>query len=86
MLQQLDENDNYNYEKGASATFTFNWNDKNKQLSVSAIKGNFPGMLQKRIFNVVLVNGAHGAGIAETTKEDKSIVYSGKALSVTVVK
>ena len=79
-----DENDNYNYEKGAAATFTFNWNDKNRQLSVSAIKGSFAGMLQKRVFNIVLVKGAYGSGIAATAKANKSIVYVGKALSVSL--
>ena len=79
-----DENDNYNYEKGAAATFTFNWNDKSRQLSVSAIKGSFPGMLQKRVFNIVLVNGTYGSGIAASNKANKSIVYSGKTLSVSL--
>jgi hypothetical protein len=33
----------------------------------------------------VLVNGLHGAGIAATVKADKSITYTGKALSVNVI-
>jgi alpha-D-xyloside xylohydrolase len=77
-----DENDNYNYEKGQSATFTFNWNDKKHEFSVSDRKGSFTGMLQRRIFRIVLVNGVHQSGITTTTVADKSITYMGRALSV----
>ena len=79
-----DENDNYNYEKGKSAVFTFSWNDKTRQLSISGKKGSFNGMLQRRIFNIVLVKGEHGSGIAATGKADKSITYAGKAMSVII--
>lgn len=79
-----DENDNYNYEKGQSATFQFVWNDKKHQLSISDTKGSFPGMLKQRTFNVVLVKGAHGSTVQTTTKADKSITYTGKAISVSI--
>ncbi|MEO7216072.1 TIM-barrel domain-containing protein [Mucilaginibacter sp.] len=75
-----DENENYNYEKGAKATFTLNWNDKLRQLSISATKGNFKGMLKKHTFNVVLVKGAHGSNTGEADKIDKTVVYNGKVL------
>jgi alpha-D-xyloside xylohydrolase len=79
-----DENDNYNYEKGSFATFNLAWNDKKHQLLISDSKGSFPGMLQHRTFNIVLVNGMHGSGIYTTVKADKTITYTGKALSVSV--
>jgi len=79
-----DENDNYNYEKGRYAVFSFKWNDKTRQLTISDRKGSFTGMLQRRVFNIVLVNGTQGAGIAPTAKANSSIVYSGKALSVSM--
>lgn len=80
-----DENDNYNYEKGSFATIAFQWNDKSHQLKISAPQGTFPGMLHSRIFNVVLVKGEKGSGISETIKADKSIKYTGKAVSVNMV-
>ena len=52
-----DEGDNYNYEKGAYATITFQWNDSKKQLTIGERKGQYPGMLQKRHFTIVLPNG-----------------------------
>jgi alpha-D-xyloside xylohydrolase len=81
-----DENDNYNYEKGRFATITFSWNDKKHMLTVSDSKGKFNGMLQRRVFNIVLVNGMHGSGGMATAKTDKSISYTGKSLSVVIGK
>ena len=80
-----DANDTYNYEKGEYATFTFNWNDKNKELSISARKGSFPGMLQKRIFNVVVATENNGIGVDETTKFDKVVKYDGKEVKAKII-
>ncbi len=77
-----DENDNYNYEKGRYSTFTFAWNDKQKELSISDTKGNFPGMLKRRIFNVIVVNGKHGSGPLVANSVDSMVKYEGKALVV----
>jgi len=52
-----DEGDNYNYEKGQYATITFDWNDSKKTLTIGARQGNYPGMLQKRQFTIVLPSG-----------------------------
>jgi alpha-D-xyloside xylohydrolase len=77
-----DENDNYNYEKGQYATFKFVWNDKRKELSISDTKGKFAGMLRRRIFNIVVVDGKHGSGASEAVKADKKVVYNGSAVTV----
>jgi alpha-D-xyloside xylohydrolase len=77
-----DENDNYNYEKGQFSTFTFNWNDKTRKLTISDTKGHFPGMLKSRIFNIVMVKGAHGSDVEITAKADKVVKYAGKALVI----
>lgn len=79
-----DENDTYNYEKGQYATITFSWNDKSHKLSISDCKGNFPGMVKKRTFMVVLVGANHGAGVAITEKADKIVVFEGKAMEVKI--
>jgi alpha-D-xyloside xylohydrolase len=78
-----DANDNYNYEKGAFSTFIFTWNDANKQLNISERKGSFPGMLQQRVFNIVVVSDTHGIGVDEA-KADKLIKYTGKAITVKI--
>jgi alpha-D-xyloside xylohydrolase len=77
-----DGNDTYDYEKGKFATFKLNWNDKKRQLTISDEKGSFDGMLKNRTFNIILVKDLHGSAVAATSKADKSIKYSGKAMSV----
>lgn len=79
-----DQNDGYNYEKGRYTTLTFSWNDKQHQLNISDVKGSFPGMLKQRTINVVIVKGNHGSNVEEADKIDKSISYTGKALSVKI--
>lgn len=77
-----DENDNYNYEKGMYATIKFSWNDKSKQLTIADRAGQFPGMLESRTFNVVLVKKDHGVGVDIEKSPDKVVGYSGKKVTV----
>ncbi|MEO6850025.1 MAG: DUF5110 domain-containing protein, partial [Mucilaginibacter sp.] len=77
-----DENDNYNYEKGVYATITFNWNNAKHQLTISDRKGEFPGMLTERKFNIVLVGDGKGIGTTKAASPEKTITYSGKATTI----
>ena len=77
-----DENDNYNYEKGVYSTISFDWDDKKKTLTVGDRKGSFPGMLDSRKFNIVLVDINKGGGENLVAQPDKEITYSGKKLTV----
>ena len=67
-----DEGDNYNYERGVYATVVFSWSDKARTLTIGARKGEYPGMLLKRQFTVVLPDG--------TTK---TIDYDGNQTTIT---
>ncbi|MEP7106752.1 MAG: DUF5110 domain-containing protein [Ferruginibacter sp.] len=78
-----DANDGYNYEKGEYATFNFSWNDKKRKLVISARKGSFPGMLNKRTFNIVIVDENKATGVEETLKADRVLQYFGKSVSST---
>jgi alpha-D-xyloside xylohydrolase len=72
-----DENDNYNYEKSIFSTISFKWNDANSELTIDKRKGSFPGMLQNRIFKIVVVGRSKGAGIDITQVPEKTIQYNG---------
>ena len=72
-----DENDNYDYEKGVYATITFHWDDAKRQLTIDDRKGSFPGMLNERTFDVVVVSKDHGTGVGITGNPDKVITYQG---------
>lgn len=79
-----DENTNYNYEKGAYSTIKFNYDDAKKKLTISERKGEFPGMLKSRTFNVIL----HTPGMTtatlnpDDTSNAKVVRYTGKKVTV----
>ena len=77
-----DENDSYNYEKGAYATIPLHWDDAKQVLTIGNRKGQFPGMLESRVFRVVFVGENHGVGINPEGKPDKAVQYSGKQITV----
>ena len=77
-----DQGDNYNYEKGIYSTIKFIWNDATKTLNIAKRKGEFPGILKRRIFQIVIVSQNHGTGIELTEKIDKTIEYNGTEKSI----
>ncbi|EJL33026.1 family 31 glycosyl hydrolase, alpha-glucosidase [Caulobacter sp. AP07] len=72
-----DDNETYAYEKGQRATYDLVWNDQARTLSVGARQGSFPGMIQKRQLNLVLVAPGKGAG-AQSAPVDRQILYDGE--------
>lgn len=78
-----DENDNYDYERGMYSTIHFEWNDKNKRLTIARRKGSFPGMLQNRIFRIMVVNETSGVSINEASESrSKTVKYTGKEIEI----
>ncbi len=77
-----DENDNYNYEKGIYSTIHFSWNDKQKSLTIDKRNGKFPGMLENRSFNIVIVSPTQGLGGELSTAPDKLVKYDGNKVVV----
>ncbi|HEV8283120.1 MAG TPA: TIM-barrel domain-containing protein [Chitinophagaceae bacterium] len=73
-----DENDNYNYERGVYSTIIFNWDDAKKTLTINDRNGSFPGMLDERKFNIVLVGMNKAVGENTMNQPDKVITYTGK--------
>jgi alpha-D-xyloside xylohydrolase len=78
-----DENDNYAYEKGVYATIPLHWDDARQTLTIGDRKGEFPGMLQTRIFQIVFVGENHGTTETPTGQPDKIVQYAGKQVTVT---
>lgn len=76
-----DEGDNYNYEKGKYSTISFYWNEKSQSLTIGDKKGNYPGSLKKRIFNIVLVGENKGVG-TETNVVGRKTTYLGKKITL----
>lgn len=78
-----DEGDNYNYEKGQRATIALAWNQKSQTLTIGKRSGSYPGMPEKRIFNIVWVSEGHGAGDSTTKDIDITVQYTGQSMSLT---
>ena len=78
-----DENDGYNYEEGAYTTIQFHWDETKQALTIAGRKGEFPGMLADRSFQIVFVGENHGVGIMPEGKPDKVVHYAGKQITVT---
>ncbi|HEX9093697.1 MAG TPA: DUF5110 domain-containing protein, partial [Coriobacteriia bacterium] len=72
-----DEGDGYAYEKGVHATIELRWDDARRQLTLEERQGRFPGMLERRTFQVVLVRDGHGTGGEATATADRVVTYDG---------
>jgi len=77
-----DENDNYNYEKGVYATISLNWNETSETLTIGKRQGEFPGILEQRIFNIVMVGESHGTGDRIEANPDNKVIYTGNEIVV----
>ena len=78
-----DEGTNYNYEKGKYAVIDFKYDDARKQVTIGARKGSFDGMLQKRRFNIILVDQKKQQGVnLVKSPKGKVVKYVGQAMTV----
>jgi alpha-D-xyloside xylohydrolase len=77
-----DEGTNYNYEKGKYSTIDITYDDTTKTVSIGARKGQFPGMLKNRRFNVVLMTKDAQKPLNLDNPAGKMVEYNGKAVSV----
>lgn len=69
-----DEGDNYNYQKGMYTEIPMRWNNNTRTLVIEARKGDYPGKLSTRKFDVVLA--AKGNTIV------KRVTYAGKKVTI----
>ena len=74
LLLYEDEGDNYNYERGAYSTIEMKWDNKKRTLTIDSRKGNFPGMMTNRRFNIRLAG----------TEDVKTVNYNGTAVNVSM--
>lgn len=77
-----DDNETYAYENGAFATTELKWNDATGTLKIGKRQGDFPGLVPRREFRIVLARPGHGAGIDPVSVSDAVFIYEGKPLSI----
>ncbi len=79
-----DEGVNHAYERGAFTWIPLRWNDATATLTIGAREGSFPGMLDERTFEVVLVSKTKPAGFSFTPTPDRTVRYNGSAVDVSL--
>ena len=80
-----DDGETYDYEKGAFATIPIHWDDERQQLLLGSRSGSFPGMLQSREFQIVLV-GTERLGRELGPNHRRSVIYSGEEQTISLAK
>lgn len=79
-----DTGDGYEYEKSQHSVIPLSWDDRNSVLTIGARQGSFPGMIERRRFDVVIVDSGHGVGPNVTDAPNSVIEYDGKEIQKTV--
>ena len=74
-----DDGVTYGYEKGSFAKIPMHWDDASRTLTIGAREGSFPGMLDSRIFTVVIVDSGHPYGY-DPDAPGKEIRYDGRKI------
>jgi alpha-D-xyloside xylohydrolase len=79
-----DDDTTYNYEKGMYSTIKCNYDENTKTLTIGDRNKSFPGMLQKRIFNIVWIKKDRPVSFDFNENSDEQILYEGKRVSATM--
>ena len=77
-----DEDINYNYEKGMLTFIPLQYNESEKTLTIGKRKGEFPGMLKSRTFEIVWIAKDKPSGLDFKIKADETANYTGKQISL----
>jgi alpha-D-xyloside xylohydrolase len=77
-----DAGDGYNYEKGEHSEIPITYTEATGKLSFGQRVGQYPGMTQTRVFHIVWVRDAKGAGLAEDSTGDTTVTYQGNSVEV----
>jgi alpha-D-xyloside xylohydrolase len=72
-----DEGTNYNYEKGLFSIIPVKYNEAAKTITIEERKGNYNGMLQKRVF-MININSPVKTHSLQFNASGKMVFYNGK--------
>jgi alpha-D-xyloside xylohydrolase len=78
-----DAGTDYGYEKGAFASIPVAYNDATGELTIGARKGEFPGMVRKRVFKIRWISSGGGKDLMNfDAVADATVDYSGEQVVV----
>jgi len=76
-----DEGINYNYEKGSFSNIRIEYDEPTRTLTIRDRKGEFAGMLNRRVFNITWITKDKPRGF-DSNQRDEQIVYEGKQTTI----
>jgi alpha-D-xyloside xylohydrolase len=76
-----DEGINYNYEEGKYSTIDLVYDETSRKLTIGKREGSYPGMPEKRRFQIVWVKD-HQGGVGLTAQPHQVIDYRGDPISI----
>ncbi|AKC87594.1 TIM-barrel domain-containing protein [Pseudoxanthomonas suwonensis] len=77
-----DDGRNYGYERGQFSRIPLAWNEATGELSIGAREGSYPGMRTEREIRVRWIDGPRGDAGALEPAADRSLRYTGRAVTV----
>lgn len=77
-----DAGDGYEYERGQRSIIRIRWDDPSGVLTIGTREGNFPGLVEKKMFRIVVVGNGHGVGEDVTVRVDREVRYDGKEIRI----
>ena len=77
-----DEGVNYNYEKGMFSVIEITYNESGKELTIGARKGEYPGMLVNRIFEIIPVSQREPVPVDFARPGKFRIEYNGQSSNI----
>jgi alpha-D-xyloside xylohydrolase len=60
------------------ANIQIDYNEEDRSLTIHDRKGEFPGMLQKRIFNIIWITKSKAKKLDFDQQPDEQVLYGGK--------
>jgi alpha-D-xyloside xylohydrolase len=72
-----DEGTNYNYERGLYATIDISYHEASRTVTIGRRKGQFPGMLKSRRFNIVYITKENAKPLNLDNPEGLMVKYDG---------
>jgi alpha-D-xyloside xylohydrolase len=72
-----DDGTSLGYQKGAFSRIPLSWDERSGVLTIGAREGRWPGMAERRLFNVRLVSAAKPSALDSDRKPDASVTYDG---------
>ena len=77
-----DEGVNYGYERGECTFIPFNYDEASGELTIGERKGQYPGMLRDRTFNIVWVTRTNNIEFDPDMKPHATLSYDGSPVVV----